>query len=320
MTSVNATSARPIPGCSALCSPAAATISGDGVSPAASAAASGSPPGSAADTASADAGRCAGSRSRQRRIARSIAGSRSRTTDDGVATVPVSCSCDQLVERLRLEGARAGEELEEHEAERVDVAARRDLACRRAARAPCRPACRRGCRRRSPADGREAEVGDADVARRRRSSRWPASDRGAARRARARRRGRRRSAARSRSPCPAGSGRCGAAATPDPRRRRTPSSGTAAVGVADVVDCGRRCGARPVRATRTSLWNCASRAGVARRRRRAGTSARPAGRASDRRRGRPRPCRRARAARRCGSGRRRRCRARSAPSRRRSTS
>ena len=37
-------------------SPAAATISGDGVSPAASAAASGSPPGSAAATASADAG------------------------------------------------------------------------------------------------------------------------------------------------------------------------------------------------------------------------------------------------------------------------
>ena len=55
-------------------SPAAATISGDGVSPAASAAASGSPPGSAADTASADAGRRSGSGSRQRRIARSIAG------------------------------------------------------------------------------------------------------------------------------------------------------------------------------------------------------------------------------------------------------
>ena len=40
---------------SAPCSPAAATISGDGVSPAASAAASGSPPGSAAATASAEA-------------------------------------------------------------------------------------------------------------------------------------------------------------------------------------------------------------------------------------------------------------------------
>ena len=61
-------------GRSALVSPAAATISGDGVSPAASAAASGSPPGSAAATASAEAGRCAGSGSRQRRIARSIAG------------------------------------------------------------------------------------------------------------------------------------------------------------------------------------------------------------------------------------------------------
>ena len=46
------------------CAPAAATISGDGVSPAASAAASGSPPGSAADTASADGGRCGRDRAR----------------------------------------------------------------------------------------------------------------------------------------------------------------------------------------------------------------------------------------------------------------
>ena len=49
--------------------PAAATISGDGVSPAASAAASGSPPGSAAATASAEAGRALGIRLRQRMIA-----------------------------------------------------------------------------------------------------------------------------------------------------------------------------------------------------------------------------------------------------------
>jgi hypothetical protein len=61
----------------------AATISGDGVSPAASAAASGSPPGNAAATAIADCGRSAGSFSRQRRIARSAAGSRSLTTDEG---------------------------------------------------------------------------------------------------------------------------------------------------------------------------------------------------------------------------------------------
>lgn len=55
--------------------PAAATISGEGVSPAASAAASGSPPGNDMATAMAEAGRCAGSFSRQRRMARSTAGS-----------------------------------------------------------------------------------------------------------------------------------------------------------------------------------------------------------------------------------------------------
>ena len=47
------------------------------------------------------------------------------------------------------------------------------------------------------------------------------------------------------------------------------------------------------------------------RHRAAGTSARPADRASGRRRDRPRPCRRGRAARRCGSGRRGACPARS---------
>src|ERR1035441_2166246 len=55
---------RPVP------SPAAATISGDGVSPAASAAASGSPPGRAAATARAEAGRAAGSGPPQGRITR----------------------------------------------------------------------------------------------------------------------------------------------------------------------------------------------------------------------------------------------------------
>jgi hypothetical protein len=65
-------------------SPAAATISGDGVSPAASAAASGSPPASAAATAIADDGRRAGSLSRQRTITRSTAGSMSGIRVDGL--------------------------------------------------------------------------------------------------------------------------------------------------------------------------------------------------------------------------------------------
>jgi hypothetical protein len=74
---------NPIRGFSPSVSPAAATISGDGVSPAASAAANGSPPGSAADTCNAEMGRFAGSFSRHRSITRSISGSRSRTSVDG---------------------------------------------------------------------------------------------------------------------------------------------------------------------------------------------------------------------------------------------
>lgn len=58
----------------------AATISGDGVSPAASASASGSPPGSARATASADCGRLAASGSRHFAIRRSTAGSTSLIT------------------------------------------------------------------------------------------------------------------------------------------------------------------------------------------------------------------------------------------------
>ena len=62
------------------CFGAAATISGDGVSPAASAAASGSPPGKAAATCNADAGRFAESRSRQRKMTGSMSGSSSGTS------------------------------------------------------------------------------------------------------------------------------------------------------------------------------------------------------------------------------------------------
>src|SRR5258708_35125545 len=69
----------------AVPSPASATISGDGVSPAASAAASGSPPGSAAATERAEDGRRAGSASRQRRMTRSTFGSNPSTKLDGDA-------------------------------------------------------------------------------------------------------------------------------------------------------------------------------------------------------------------------------------------
>ena len=68
-------------GIPAVC-PCAATISGEGVSPAASAAASGSPPGSATITASALGGRFSGSGSRHRRMTFSTAGSTSDAIDD----------------------------------------------------------------------------------------------------------------------------------------------------------------------------------------------------------------------------------------------
>src|SRR6202522_3714805 len=68
----------------AAVSPDAATICGEGVSPAARAAANGSPPGRLAATARADDGRCEGSGSRQRRMALSTAGSSSFTSEDGL--------------------------------------------------------------------------------------------------------------------------------------------------------------------------------------------------------------------------------------------
>ena len=165
----------------------------------------------------------AGSGSRQRRIARSIAGSMRLNDRVRRRQMPALMLFDELVERGRRERAAAGEELVKHEAERVDVAARRDLAAEQLLRAPCRRACRHGClRRRRRRRGRNPS---AALCPRRRASRWRASDRGAARRARARRRGRRKAAARSRSPCLRGSGRCGGATTRGPRRRRTPSTG-----------------------------------------------------------------------------------------------
>jgi len=82
-TTTDTNSARASAGRICWSLPAAATISGEGVSPAAMAAASGSPPGSAAATCAAEDGRCAGSFSMQRRIARSTAGSISLTSMEG---------------------------------------------------------------------------------------------------------------------------------------------------------------------------------------------------------------------------------------------
>jgi hypothetical protein len=66
----------------------AATISGDGVTPARIAAAIGSTPGSACATAMADAGRRCGSSFRHARTRRSMAGGSSMTTSEGAVTGP----------------------------------------------------------------------------------------------------------------------------------------------------------------------------------------------------------------------------------------
>ena len=145
--------------------PAAATISGDGVSPAASAAASGSPPGSAAATAwprpAAAPGPSRGSAgSRARPPGRCPRRRRTARWRD------LACLWRQLGQRRGVERAPAREELVEHEAERVDVALDRRAPARRAARAPCRPACPRRLVAPPSLAGRarEAEVGDARAA------------------------------------------------------------------------------------------------------------------------------------------------------------
>ena len=134
------------------------------------------------------------------------------------------------------EGGPAGEDLVEDEAERVQVAARGDLAADRLLRRhvrgrpePRRPARSRGRPRASPKSVMRTRP-------------WPSSMTFAGLRSRwmtpgcARPRAPRRAAGRCRGPCPEAGGRSAAAARPGPRRPRTPWSGTSAVGLADVVD------------------------------------------------------------------------------------
>ena len=87
--------------------PAAATISGEGVSPAATVAASGSPPGNAAAAARADAGLAAGSRERQRMIARSISGVEISHHRRWRHELPVVVLLDELGDAFRFEGPLA---------------------------------------------------------------------------------------------------------------------------------------------------------------------------------------------------------------------
>ena len=141
--------------------PAAATISGDGVSPAARAAASGSPPGSAAATASADAGPPRGiglDAAHDRAIDRRVeVADHLRGPRDAFLLAPR----DQFREVASFDGAPPGEHLVEHQAERVDVAARRHFAAGELFRGHV--GGRTGAQRLARRAG-EAEVGDPDLA------------------------------------------------------------------------------------------------------------------------------------------------------------
>ncbi len=112
-----------------------------------------------------------------------------------------------------------------------------------------------------------------------------------------------------------GDRRSAAAVTRGPPRRCTPSSGTAGRRLRRCRTRGRRSGCDTCRAVAHFVAAAARGATGRRTSRSAGTSARPAGRASDRQRGRPRPSRPCRAARRCGSGRPEACPRRRRPAR-----
>ena len=107
-------------------SPAAATNSGDGVSPAARAAASGSLPGSAAATASADAGRRAGSGSRHWRIDPFHRRIDIGAKEEILVELRGFLLLQQLADAVGFVRLLPGEQLVQHQAERVDVALRGD--------------------------------------------------------------------------------------------------------------------------------------------------------------------------------------------------
>ncbi len=120
---------------------------------------------SMADTTRAEAGRRRGSFSRQARMARSDRGIEAGHEGRGLDRPLVPVLAHELREGLALEGAAAGVELVEHEAEGVDVAADGDLAALELLRRHVagRPGADVLVAERLGEAG-EAEVGDADVA------------------------------------------------------------------------------------------------------------------------------------------------------------
>ena len=138
---------------------------------------------------------------------------------------------DQLGEVLALERALAGEDLVEHQAERVDVAARRDLA---AGELLGRHVGGRARAKRFARRAGEAEVGDADLAG---AVEHHVGRLEVAMDDAAFVRGGEAGADLARDlerALLAGSGRCAGAATRGPRRRRTPSTGTCAPSISSM--------------------------------------------------------------------------------------
>ena len=250
--SAQATAGRSLPSVAA-----SATICGEGVSPAASAAASASPPGSAAPT--------------DPRGWRTARGIRFQTAHDHPLDRRIDVGpCARRRRRRRVSrrarairraawrnAAIAGEHLEQHEAQRVDVAARPSTALP----ASCSGAMYAGVPgdvvvARSAPRSRQTEVGDLARRRGRPASRSPASSRGAARPCRALPQGRHRAAAPTPRPC--------LRQPPDAAQQRRQILAVhvlhrqelLAVDLAEVVKRGRRSGARPAA-------RCALRCGIA---------------------------------------------------------
>ena len=237
--STAAASGIAIPRFSPASSPAAATISGDGVSPAASAAASGSLPGRAAETASAERGRRDGSGSRQRAMMRSTAGSRSRATLVRLTGVLACCAAISSASELPSNGRLPGEHLVQQQAQRVDVAANRHFLAgkllgrhvgrRAAANVAQIPRRFPTGRNRSAAPGRGH-----------RASHCPVSGRGGECLFRGPPQVRRRACARSPELCRPATGRCAAAVRPGPPRRYIPSTGRTGPALRPGREPGRR--------------------------------------------------------------------------------
>ena len=109
-------------------------MSAGSIRPSASAAAIASPPGKRTATCATLAGRCAGSAARHARISGGVSES---IPSRNVERPRIERHARPLLERAHVERSGSGEDLVQHEAERVDVRLRRSQPHQQAAPAPC---------------------------------------------------------------------------------------------------------------------------------------------------------------------------------------